>query len=110
MADDGPVDKAAFVMPLIPAELRVHPILASLIHCMAFLELSGDEAIDPDWALEAMEHVEQYLQRLPPDELVRIAQQLAVLSAHARAKSFPEPFVLFLDRFLEYYAPPPAKA
>ena len=52
--NEGPgewVDKEAFVMPLLPESLDVDPQFAALFHMAAFLELSGDEAVDPDWAV-----------------------------------------------------------
>jgi hypothetical protein len=55
------VHKHAFVMPLLPASLRVDPAFAALLHVTAFLELSGDEAVDPDRAVEAMEQIAHYL-------------------------------------------------
>ena len=70
------VPKAAFVMPVIPAEVNVNPVLAGLLHCMAFLELSGEKAVDPDWAVEAMEHVAHYLQRLGQADVQGIASEV----------------------------------
>lgn len=63
-ADDGVlwVRKDAFVMPLLPPDLGVDPLVAALLHVTAFLELSGDDAVDPDWAVEALEHVGHYLE------------------------------------------------
>jgi len=103
MADEGPVrwvPKAAFVMPLLPPQLEVDPILASLLHCMAFLELFGDDAVDPDWAVEAMEYVATYVKRLPREQLHSIEKQLARIGAHARQVNEPAPFVTFVDNFL----------
>ena len=53
-------------MPVIPESLGVDPVLAALIHVAAFLELSGDDAVHPDWAVEALEYVAHYLHRLQP--------------------------------------------
>ena len=106
MSEEDPVhwvDKAAFVMPVIPPALRIDPILAALLHCMSFLELSGDDAVDPDWAVEAMEHVASYLQRLPGEEIAAIARQLADVSAYARKQGAPSTFVEFIDGFLGAY-------
>jgi hypothetical protein len=48
---DGPVEwvkKHAWVMPLLPASLRVDPVLAALLSLTAFMELSSDDVVDPD--------------------------------------------------------------
>jgi hypothetical protein len=70
---------------------------------MSFLELSGDDAVGPDWAVEAMEHVASYLQRLPEEEIAAIARQLADVSAYARRQGAPSTFVEFIDGFLGAY-------
>lgn len=106
MTDEGPgqwVPKTAFVMPLLPAELNVDPLLAGLLHCVAFLELSEDEAVDPDWAVEAMEHVAAYLQRLPPAQLKLVEDQLTRIGKYARKQGAPDEFLDFVDDFLENY-------
>jgi hypothetical protein len=107
MSDDGPgewVEKTAFVMPLLPAEVDVDPVVAALLHCTAFLELSGDEDVDPDRAVEAMEHVAAYLQRLPEDRTAALAGQFARVRAFAEKQGAPEEFLDFVDGFLENFA------
>ncbi len=94
------IDKTAFLMPLLPAELRIDPVLAGLVHCMAFLELSGDEAVDPSWAVEAMEHVAAYLQRLSEPEAAAIAIQLHRISGHVRANGGSPEAISFIDQLL----------
>lgn len=104
MSQDGPgrwVAKTAFVMPLLPLGLEVAPVLAALLHCMAFMELSGDDTIDPDQALEVMEYVAGYLQRLSPAEAGGVRSQLAAVSAHAREHGAPATFIAFVDGFLD---------
>ena len=104
MSQDGPgrwVDKTAFVTPLLPLGLKVDPVLAALLHCMAFLELSGDDTVDPDSALEVMEYVAGYLQRLSPAETAAVRTQLAAVSLYAREQSAPDTFVKFVDGFLD---------
>ncbi len=104
MSDDGPIrweQKTAFVMPILPPELKVDPVLAGLLHCVAFLELSGDETVDPDWAIEAVEHVGAYLQRLTEEETDAIEKQLAAVSAYAHEHGAPDRFIEFIDDFLD---------
>jgi hypothetical protein len=88
-------------MPVIPPHLNIDPVLAGLVHCMAFLELSGDDAVDPDWAVEAMEHVAHYLQRLGEAEAQRVGEQLAIAAEHARSQGLPDELVEFLASFSE---------
>jgi hypothetical protein len=104
VTDEGPgrwVDKTAFVMPVLPAELDIDPVLAALLHCMAFLELSEDDTVDPDWAVEAMEYVAGYLQRLPAGRIGAIGEQLAAVGAYGREHGAPSAFIDFVDHFLE---------
>jgi hypothetical protein len=95
------VQKTAFVMPVLPAALGVDPILAALLHCLSFLDLSEDEAVDPDCAVEAMEHAAAYLQRLAPGDAARAKTQLAAASDWARTQGSDERLTQFLDRFLD---------
>jgi hypothetical protein len=104
MSKDGPgrwVDKTAFVMPLLPLGLKVDPVFAALLHCVAFLELSGDDTVEPDWALEATEYVAGYLQRLSAAEAAGVRTQLAAVSSYAREQGAPDTFIKFVDGFLE---------
>src|SRR5262245_2697064 len=82
------VKKDAFVMPILPESLRVDPLVAGFLHMLAFLELSGDDTVDPDWAVEAMEHVGFYLERLPPDRRAALEEQVGWVAAHARKKKW----------------------
>ena len=95
------VEKEAFVMPEIPAELGIDPLLAGVLHTMTFLELSDDETVDLDWAVEAMEHVAYYLQRMPEGQVAEVKGQLDRLLEHARKKKQPSEFVAFIESFLE---------
>lgn len=101
---DGPgrwVKKDAFVMPLLPASLRIDPVLASLLHVTAFLELSGDETVHPDWAVEAMEHVAHYFEQLPAERVAALREQVGRVAVHARKKKWGAEAVEFFAEFLE---------
>jgi hypothetical protein len=103
---DGPgewVGKDAFVMPLLPAALRVDPAVAALLHVTAFLELSGDESVDPDWAVEAMEHVAHYLQQLPADRVEALRDQVGRVAAYARQENWGPEAVEFFAEYLENF-------
>jgi hypothetical protein len=103
---DGPgkwVKKDAYVMPVLPKSLKADPVVAALLHVTAFLELSGDDTVDLDWAVEAMEHVAYYLQRLPPERVEAVREQIARVAEHARKKRWGAEAVEFFAEFLENF-------
>ena len=103
---EGPgdwVEKDSFVLPLLPPKLNVDPVFASLLHCAAFLEFSGDDVVDPDSAIDAMEHVSTYLGSLEPDEVETLSTQLERIVRHAKQDTWPEELVDFLTDFLENF-------
>ena len=95
------VDKDAFVLPVLPSSLAIDPEFAALLHAAAFLEISGDDAVDPDWAVEALEHMAYYLQRLPADEVQRLSQQLDRIETYARTNEWPDTVTEFVGNFFE---------
>jgi hypothetical protein len=97
------VKKDAFVMPVLPKSLKVDPVVAGFLHMMAFLELSGDDTVDPDWAVEAMEHVGYYLQQLPADQIAPLREQVNRVAEYARKKKWGKDAVKFFSEFLENF-------
>jgi hypothetical protein len=93
------VKKDAFVMPVLPKSLRVDPVVAALLHLTAFLELSGDDTVDPDWAVEAMEHVGHYLGQLPPERVEAVREQVGRVAKHARKEKWGGAAVEFFAEF-----------
>ncbi len=102
---EGPqwIDKSAYVMPALPTSLGVDPIVSGLLHLMAFLELSGDEAVDPDNAVEAMEHVGFYLSRLPAQQIATIKEQLDRAAAYAQSEGWGEEAIEFFASLMGYF-------
>jgi hypothetical protein len=103
MTKDEPgewVPKDAFVMPILPPELEVEPLLAALLHLASFLELSSDEAVNPDWAIEALEHVAHYLGSLPTAGIEPLQAQLERVADHGERQGWPEDFTDFAREFL----------
>ena len=94
------VPKGAFVMPLLPKSLGLDPLLSSLLHTVAFLEFSDDDTVDPDWAVEAMEHVGHYMQQMNSEQIGRVHDQLDRISAHLKKKKQPKQIVDFVATFL----------
>ena len=93
--------EGAAVFPLIPPELGVHPLLMAALHAYVFLEGSDDTIIDPDAAIEMMEYIATYLQRLTGKELQRAREDMEVLVGYAKEQKWPTEQVQFLKTFLE---------
>jgi hypothetical protein len=87
-------------LPEIPAELGVDPLLAALLQCAAFLDLGDDTVVDSVQADEVLEHVGMYVQRLPPERVDEIEQQLRRVREHAEKAGWPEPITAFVGDFL----------
>jgi hypothetical protein len=90
-------------MPIIPEELHVDPRTLAILHCVSFLELSGDDTVDPDWAVEAMEYVAHYLQRISPDELARLKADMRAIASWAESRQMPPHFIDLVKHFTENF-------
>jgi hypothetical protein len=102
---DNPVEWVRtdkFVMPVIPVELHIDPKTLAVPHCILVFELSGDDTVDPDWAVEAMEHVAHYLQRLTSDEIAQMRSDMRTVASWAEAHQLPPHFVDLVRHFTEY--------
>jgi hypothetical protein len=105
MADESQRDvpEGAAVFPLIPAELGIDPLLLAAIHTTVFLDGSGDNVVDQAAALEAMEYVATYMQRISGPELRRIREDIECLIGFARQEKWPRTHLDFLKEFLSMY-------
>ncbi len=105
MADDtgDEVPEGAALLPEIPAELNVHPLLLAVLHAAVFLDGSENDVVDAGAAAEAMEYVATYLQRLRGPELRRVKEDMQVLAAYAKDQDWPKPQVRFFKEFLSSY-------
>jgi hypothetical protein len=99
--DDVP-DGAA-VMPEIPPELNVHPLLLAVLHATVFLDGSEDEIVDPDAGAEALEYMATYLQRLEGAELRRVQEDIQVLITYAKDQEWSKQQVRFFKEFLSMF-------
>ncbi len=97
------VPPGAAVMPQIPAELGVHPLLLAVLHAVIFLDGSEEDVVDPDAAVEAMEYMAAYLQRLNGAELRRVQEDIHVLAAFARQEKWPKQHIRFFKEFLSNF-------
>jgi hypothetical protein len=106
MAKEEPGDwvpKGAALMPKIPQELGVHPLLLAVLHATVFLEGSEDDIVDPDAAVEAMEYLAMYLQRLEGPDLRRAHEDMHTLAAFAKQQKWPKEQVRFFREFLKNF-------
>lgn len=92
--------EGAAVLPLIPAELGVHPLLLAVLHAVVFLEGSDEDLVDPEAGGEALEYLATYLQRLHGPERQRVVEDLDCLAAYARDQKWPKAMVRFFKEFL----------
>ena len=106
MSDDAAepeVPEGAAVFPLIPPELGVDPRLLAVLHAAVFLSGSDDDIVHPAAADEAVQYLADYLQRLEGDDLRRVREDLACLTAFARQEKWPKQLVQYLKNFLSDY-------
>jgi hypothetical protein len=102
-AEPSEVPEGAAVMPAIPAELAVHPLLLAILHATVFLDGSDDKVVDPDAAVEALEYMATYLQRLEGADLRRVKEDLHVLTAYGKDQGWPKQQQRFFKDFLANY-------
>jgi hypothetical protein len=97
--DESP--EGAAVFPLIPPELGINPLLLAALHAYVFLEGSSEEVLYPTAADEAMNYLAGYLQRLGGEQLRRVKEDMATLTAFAKSEDWPKQQVRFLQDFLK---------
>jgi hypothetical protein len=97
------VPQGAAVLPEIPAELGVHPLLLAVLHAIIFLDGSEEQVLDSDAAVEALEYVAAYLQRLDGTELRRVREDLHALASFAREEKWPKQHIRFFKEFLDNF-------
>ncbi len=93
--------EGAAVFPLIPPDLGINPLLLAMLHGYVFLEGSEDTIIDPDAAMEGLEYMATYLQRLTGKDLLRASEDLETLVGYAKEQEWPTEHVQFLKTFLD---------
>ncbi|WP_131989103.1 leucine-rich repeat domain-containing protein [Chthoniobacter flavus] len=104
-SSEGPiewVETDKFVMPVIPEKLGIDPRTLAVLHCVSFLELSGDNTVDPDWAVEALEHVAHYLLRLGNNDLAELKRDTAMIASWAESKQMPPHFIDLVRHFTDH--------
>src|SRR5213592_3574682 len=85
----GEVPEGAAVLPLIPPELGIHPLLLAVLHAVVFFDGSSEDVVHDGAADEALNYLATYLQRLKGHELRRIKEDMECLVNFARQEKWP---------------------
>jgi hypothetical protein len=93
-------EEVAVLLPVVSKELDVDPLLLALLSCAAFLDLSTEEAVDPEDAVDVLELVGTYVQRLPEERIEELKEQLADLHEWAKQQGWSHDKVEFVRDFL----------
>jgi hypothetical protein len=94
------VPEGAALFPLIPEDLGVHPLLLATLHAVVFLDGSDVKVVNDAAALEALDGIAAYLQRLQGPDLKRIREDMACLLAFGKETGWPGEIMLFFENFL----------
>jgi hypothetical protein len=88
------------MLPVIPPELGIEPLLLALLQLAGFLDLSDDQLVDAGAATDALEHLGLYVQRLDEKRLAELQAQLDRLLDHAQKSNFLPEQIEFIKDFL----------
>jgi hypothetical protein len=97
------VPDGAAVLPMIPPELGVHPLLLAVLHAVVFFDGSSEDVVNDAAADEALNYLATYLQRLEGPELRRVKEDMDCLVTFARQEKWPMEELKFLQGFLAEY-------
>ncbi len=98
---DKEIPEGAGVLPLIPRELNIHPLLLAVLHATVFLSASDEKLIDADAADEAFDYMAGYVRRLDGQNLERVRGDLATLAEFGRHEKWSPEAIEFLETFLD---------
>ncbi len=100
MAEPEEVPDGAAVLPEIPPELNIHPLLLAVLHAVVFLAGSEENIVHAAAGQEALDRLASYLQLLQGPELDRVRADLDVLREYARENNWRREESEFFDSFL----------
>lgn len=95
------VQKNIYLLPELPASLGIDPMLAALLHLTAFLELSGDDVIEPEDTVDVMDNIGLYLARLSPAQQQSVLAQVERVIEYAHRSDWDGDTTDFLTQFLD---------
>ena len=100
---ENEVPEGAAVLPEIPPELGVHPLLLAVLHAIVFVDGSAEDVVNADAGSEALEYIDSYLQRLGGADLKRVQEDMRVLAVYAKDQDWPKPVIRFFKDFLSEF-------
>lgn len=100
---DEEVPEGAAVLPLIPPELGVQPLLLATLHPLVFLIASADEVVNAAAAEETLQYMLTYLRRLKGPQRDRVGEDMAALLEFARQDGWQEDEVNVLRHVFEQF-------
>jgi hypothetical protein len=104
MADEpSDVPPGAAVLPEIPEELNVQPLLLAALHAVVFIAGSDEAIVHPAAAAEALERVAAYFRRLSGRDLERVRADLEALADLARQEEWGQEEVELFRNFLSEF-------
>jgi len=94
MADEEyEVPEGAAVLPLIPVELGVSPLLLATLHAIVFVAGSAENVVNPAAGNEALDYIASYLRRLNSAKTRRLREDVQCLLSYARQQKWSQEMV-----------------
>jgi hypothetical protein len=84
------VPEGAAVLPLIPPEVPVQPLLLATLHPLVFLIASSDDVVNAAAAEETLQYMLTYLQRLKGPQRDQVREDMVCLLEFARQDGWAE--------------------
>jgi hypothetical protein len=97
---EAEVPEGAAILPPLPEELNIHPLLLAVLHAAVFIGGSDETIVHPLAGDEILEQLAGYLQRLSGSELERCRRDMEVLADFATQSGWDEEQVGFFRDFL----------
>src|SRR3954453_4989485 len=82
------VPEGAAVLPLIPEELGVDPLLLATLHAFVFLAASADEVVHRAAGEESLQSLLTSLQRIKGNKLARLKEDMEQLIGFAKQEGW----------------------
>jgi len=94
------ISRSEIGLPLVPPEIKVNPLLLAALHGINALDDADEESADPDWTVEVLESMYEYLGRVNRPLLFRELQKLIEYSQKAK---WPRKLVTMLKKELKHF-------
>jgi hypothetical protein len=87
------VPPGAAVLPLIPVELGVSPLLLAALHAIVFIAGSSDNVVNGAAGSEALDYIASYLGRLNSAQTRQVREDVQCLLSYARQQKWSREMV-----------------